>query len=97
MDLKNDHNSSLSLKPSSNIELLVNQFNNATPENKNALKKFVHPNSDHVVVSVSIDFPTKSQQEAPFHRITYDYSRADWDDQHYTSSIQQAGGVVSCI
>ena len=36
-------------------------------------------NSDHVVVSVSIDFPTKSQQDAPFHRITYDYSRADWD------------------
>ena len=36
-------------------------------------------NSDHVVVSVSIDFPTNSQQDAPFHRITYDYSRADWD------------------
>ena len=36
-------------------------------------------NSDHVVVSVSIDFPTKSQQDAPFHCIAYDYSRADWD------------------
>ena len=36
-------------------------------------------NSDHVVVSVSIDFPTNSQQVAPFHRIAYDYSRADWD------------------
>ena len=35
-------------------------------------------NSDHVVVSVSIDFPTNSQQDAPFHRIAYDYSRADW-------------------
>ena len=35
-------------------------------------------NSDHVV-SVSIDFPTNSQQDAPFHRIEYDYSRADWD------------------
>ena len=35
-------------------------------------------NSDHVVVSVSIDFPTNSQQGAPFHRIAYDYSRADW-------------------
>ena len=31
-DLGNDHNSSLSLKPSSNFELLVNQFNNTTPE-----------------------------------------------------------------
>ena len=35
-------------------------------------------NSD-VVVSVSIDFPSNSQQDAPFHRIAYDYSRADWD------------------
>ena len=34
-------------------------------------------NSDHVIVSVSIDFPTNSQQDAPFHRIAYDYSRAD--------------------
>ena len=29
-------------------------------------------NSNHVVASVSIDFP-------PFHRIACDYSRADWD------------------
>ena len=40
-----------------------------------------HPlgNSDHVVFSVSVDFPTNSQRDAPFHRIAYDYSRADWD------------------
>ena len=30
-------------------------------------------NSDHVVVSVSIDFPTNPQQDAPFHYL------ADWD------------------
>ena len=34
-------------------------------------------NSDHVVVSVSIDFPTNSKQNLPFHRIAY--SRADWE------------------
>ena len=39
-------------------------------------------NSDHVVVSVSMDFPTNSQQDAPFHRIAYDYSHADWDGLH---------------
>ena len=33
-------------------------------------------NSD-VVVIVSIDFPINSKQDAPFHRIAYDYSRAD--------------------
>ena len=36
-------------------------------------------NSDHVVVSVSIDFPINSKQDAPFHRIAYDYSCADGD------------------
>ena len=35
-------------------------------------------NSD-VVVSVSIDFPSNSQRDAPFHRIAYDYSCANWD------------------
>ena len=36
-------------------------------------------NSDHVVVSVSIDFPSNSQQDAPLHCIAYGYSRANWD------------------
>ena len=38
-------------------------------------------NSDHAVVSSSIDFPSYSQRDAPplFHCIAYDYSRADWD------------------
>ena len=36
-------------------------------------------NSDRVVVSVSIDFLTNSEQDATFHGIAYDYSRADWD------------------
>ena len=36
-------------------------------------------NSDHVVVSVSIDFPINSKQDVPFHCLAYDYSCADWD------------------
>ena len=36
-------------------------------------------NSDHVIVSVSIDFPVNSKQDTPFHHMAYDYSRADWD------------------
>ena len=36
-------------------------------------------NSDHVVVSISIDFPINSKQDTPFHCVAYDYSRADWD------------------
>ena len=36
-------------------------------------------NSDHVAVSVSIDFPPNSKQDALFHLIAYDYSHADWN------------------
>ena len=39
-------------------------------------------NSDHVAVSVSIDFPSYSQWDALFHRIAYDYSQADRDGLH---------------
>ena len=36
-------------------------------------------NSDHVFVSVSIDFSSNSQRDALFHCIAYDYSCADWN------------------
>ena len=39
-------------------------------------------NSDRVVVSVSIDFPTNSQHDALFHCIAYNYSPAYWDGCH---------------
>ena len=35
-------------------------------------------NSDHVVVSVFIDFPINSKHDAPFCCIAYDCSCADW-------------------
>ena len=34
-------------------------------------------NSDHVFVSVSLDFPINSKQNTLFHRVAYDYSCAD--------------------
>ena len=39
-------------------------------------------NSDHVVVSISTDFLSNSTRDAPFHRIAYEYSGADWDGLH---------------
>ena len=36
-------------------------------------------NADYEVVLVSIDFPSYSQPNAPFHLIAYDCSCADWD------------------
>ena len=37
-------------------------------------------NSDHIVVSVSINFPINSKQNTSFHRVACDYSHADWDN-----------------
>ena len=31
-------------------------------------------------VSVSINFPSNSERDIPFHRTAYDYSRANWDN-----------------
>ena len=39
-------------------------------------------NSDHVVVSISIDFPINLKQDTPFHRVAYDYSHVNWDGLH---------------
>ena len=33
--------------------------------------------SDHAVVSVPIDFPSNPKRDVSFHRIAYDYCRAD--------------------
>ena len=60
IDLKNDHNSSLSLKPS-NLELLVNQFNNATPE-KVCLSKYYD-----IEEMRKIQIPHKNKSLSVFH------------------------------
>ena len=39
-------------------------------------------NSNHVAVSVSIDFLPNSKRDTPLHCIAYDYSCADWDGLH---------------
>ena len=32
-----------------------------------------------ILIMLLSQFPSKSKQDAPFHRIDYDYSCADWD------------------
>ena len=39
-------------------------------------------NSDHVAISVSIDFRLNSKEDAPFHSTAYDYSCAGWNGVH---------------
>ena len=40
-------------------------------------------NSDHVVISVSIDFPSNSKWDAPFHRIAYPRAESDSFCDHF--------------
>ena len=44
--------------------------------------------SDYVVVLVSIDFQSNSKRDAQFHRISYEYSHADWNGlRYYLSNV----------
>ena len=63
-DLENDNDNSLSLKPSSNLELLVNQFNNATPENSNDPEKI---SSSKYYDMHNIEIPHKNKPLSLFH------------------------------
>ena len=61
-DLANDHASSLLLKPSSNLELLVNQFNNATQKMEMNLKKLLHLNIMTLMKCITLKYVTKINQ-----------------------------------
>ena len=56
-----------------------------------------------LLLSVSIEFPSKSQQDGPFHRIAYDYSRGDWDglrDEQFkphSSKISVQASLISMV
>ena len=67
IDLENDHNSSLSLKPSSDLELLVNQFNNATPENSNGPEKVSSSKYYDIEEMRNIEIPHKNKLLSLFH------------------------------
>ena len=67
IDLENDHNSSLSLKPSSNLELLVNQFNNATLENSNDPEKVCSSKYYDIEEIRNIEIPHKNKSLFLFH------------------------------
>ena len=51
-------------------------------------------NSDHVIVSVSIDFPSNSQRDALFHRIAYNYSCAYWEGVRDHLREEDMGGYL---
>ena len=60
-DLKHDHNSPLSLKSSSNLDLLVNQFNNAIPENNNDPERIFSSKYYDIEEVCHIEIPHKNK------------------------------------
>ena len=82
IDLENDHNSSLSLKPSSNLELLVNQFNNTTPENSNDPEKFCSSKYYDVEEIHTIQIPHRNKSLSLFHINACSLHKNSDDIQH---------------
>ena len=85
-DLENNHNSSLSLKPSLNLELLINQFNNATPENSNDPEKFFSSKYYDIEEMHKFEIPHKNKLLFLFHKNAFSLNK-NFDD------LQQ---ILSC-
>ena len=82
-DLENDHASSLSLKPSSNLELLVNQFSNATPENSN------DPEYYDIEEMHNIEIPHNNKSLSLFHINACSLNKNFDDLQHLLSCTKK--------
>ena len=71
-ELENDHSSSLLLlKPLPKLELLVNQFNNATPENNNGPGKISLSEYYDVDEMHNIKIPQKKINHYPYSHINH--------------------------
>ena len=89
IDLENDHNSSLSLKRSSNQELLVSQFNNATPENSNDPEKVCSSKYYDIEEIRNIEIPHKNKSLSLFHIDACSLNKNFDDLQHLLNCTQK--------
>ena len=87
-DLENLHNSSLSLKPSSNLQLLVNHFNNATPENGNDFEKIASSKYYDIDEMNNIEIPHKNKLLFLFHINACSLNKHFYDLQHLLSCTE---------
>ena len=84
-DLEHNHDSTLSLKPSSNLELLVSQFSNATPENSNDPEKISSSKYYDIEEMHNIEIPPKNQSQSLFHINACSLNKNFDDCQHILS------------
>ena len=67
IDYHNNHNNSLFPKPSSNLDLLVNQFNNVAPENNNDPEKICSSKYYDIEEMGDIEISHKNKSLSLFH------------------------------
>ena len=94
-DLENDHGSSLLLKPSSNLELLVNQFNNATPENGNDPEKIASSKYYDIDEMHNIEIPHKNKPFSLFHINACSLNKNFDDLQHLLSCTKTKFDIIA--
>ena len=93
-ELENDHNSSLLLKPSPNLELLVNRFNNATPEN-NEPEKISSSRYYDIDEMHNLKIPQKNKSLSLFHINACSLNKNFDDLQHLLSSFKKVFDITS--
>ena len=88
-------NSSLSLKPSSDLSLLVNQFNNSSPEQKTDPKNVVNSNYYDTDQLQTLKFLEKSKQLFLFHINTCSLNKNSDDLQHLLKCTNKVFDIVA--
>ena len=94
-DPENDHASSLSLKPSSNLELLVNQFNNTTPENSNDPEKISSSKYYDIEEMHNIEIPHNNKSLSLFHINACSLNKNFDDLQHLLSCTKKNFDIIA--
>ena len=93
-ELENDQNSSLLLKPSLISELLVNQFNNATPENNNDPEKISSFKYD-IDEMHNLKILQKNKSLSLFHINACSLNKNFDDLQHLLSSTKNVFDIIA--
>ena len=94
-DLENDDNSLLSLKPSSKLKLLLNQFTNATPENSNDPEKISSSKYYYIEEIYNVEILHKNKLLSLFHINAFSLNTNFDDVQYLLSFTKKKFGIIA--
>ena len=84
------------MKPSSKLEVLVNQFNNATPQNGNGTEKIASSKYYDIDEMQNIEIPHKNKSLSIFHINACSLNK-NFDDLQYLLSCTQKNFDIIAI